>query len=214
MKKGYPLFLNLEGEPCLVFGGGKVALRKIQALLKRGAKVTCMSKEFCAPLGRLAKKARHPEGQRPEGSQILRFAQDDGLVLKRIRHERVSLNGARLVIAATSDREFNARVVRECRRRKIWVNVVDDPALCDFTVPAVMEKGPLQIAISTGGASPLFAKRLREELEKAIPESTGKMLERIGKARHLMTRHPEATKWPKDLRSFAPLRMTKGKTSQ
>jgi len=157
MKKGYPLFLNLEGERCLVFGGGKVALRKIQALLKRGARVTCVSKEFCAPVKKMK--------------------------IKRIRDSRIFLNGARLVIAATSDRAFNARVVRECRRRKIWVNVVDDPALCDFTVPAVMERGPLQIAISTGGASPLFAKRLREALEKAIPESTGKVLEKIGRIR-------------------------------
>ena len=164
MKKGYPLFLNLEGEPCLVFGGGKVAFRKIEALLKRGAKVTCVSKEFCVPLKKMK--------------------------LKRVRSSRISLNGARLVIAATSDREFNARVVRECRRQKIWVNVVDDPALCDFTVPAVMEKGPLQIAISTSGTSPLFAKRLREALEEVIPSSTGQLLEKIGAIRLKMVGAP------------------------
>jgi len=84
------------------------------------------------------------------------------------------------VIAATSDREFNRRVGEECRKKKIWVNVVDDPEFCDFYVPAVLERGPLQVAISTGGASPLFAKRLREELEKVIPVSIGQALEKIG----------------------------------
>jgi siroheme synthase-like protein len=87
------------------------------------------------------------------------------------------------VIAATSNRKFNERVARLSRRKRIWVNVVDDPELCDFTVPAVVERGPLQIAISTGGTSPLFARRLREELEKVIHPSTGRMLEKIGKIR-------------------------------
>jgi len=87
------------------------------------------------------------------------------------------------VIAATSDRDFNSRVTEACRKKKIWVNVVDDPELCDFYVPAVLERGPLQIAISTGGASPLFARRLREELEKVIPPSTGRLLEKLGEIR-------------------------------
>lgn len=196
MKKGYPLFLDLTGKSCLVFGGGRVALRKVQSLLKRGAKVTCVSKEFCRPLQLL--RARHDSG-RARQSRNTRLprpnfpleweigTRNDGgvLHLKRMTHHRISLNGARLVIAATSDREFNFRVARECRRRKIWVNVVDDPGLCDFTVPAVVERGPLQLAISTSGTSPLFARRLREELEKVIPVSTGKLLEKIGKARAL-----------------------------
>ncbi len=162
--KGYPLFLNLEGERCLVFGGGNVARRKIEALLKRGARITCVSQEFSNPLRNLAKKNR------------------SRLLLKRARG-RIRLDGARLVIAATSDLRFNAQVARTCRKAKVWVNVVDDPRLCDFYVPAVLERGPLQIAISTGGASPLFARRLREELEKVIPVSTGRLLEKIGTLR-------------------------------
>ena len=163
--KGYPLFLKLEGERCLVFGGGSVAWRKIQALLKRGAHITCVSQDFSSSLRNLAKKNR------------------SRLVLKKAQGGRIRLDGARLVIAATSDRRFNVQVARACRKEKVWVNVVDDPALCDFYVPAVLERGPLQIAISTGGTSPLFARRLREELEKVIPASTGRLLEKIGNLR-------------------------------
>ncbi len=162
---GYPLFLDLQGQRCLVFGGGEVATRKIEALLKRGAEVRCVSRDFSPSLRRLRRK---------KTSQ---------LILECFRGNRISLNGARLVIAATSERNFNARVARACRKKKIWVNVVDDPELCDFYVPAVLERGPLQVAISTGGASPLFARRLREELEKVIPASIGSMLERLGKVR-------------------------------
>ncbi len=168
---GYPLFLKLKGQRCLVFGGGEVALRKIQALLKRGALVTCRSKDFSPGLKKLAKKAKA------------------SLVLKKMgSQDSFSFNGSRLVIAATSDRGFNSRLARACRKKRILINVVDDPELCDFYVPAVVEKGPLQIAISTDGASPLFAKRLREELEKAIPDSTGEVLTKLGKIRDRVLR--------------------------
>ena len=185
---GYPLFLKLEGERCLVFGGGKVATRKIQSLLRCGALVTCVSKDF-------SKAIRNWAGKK-------KAALDSSLRLRLLRRASGAsrppaarlppgqgeagndeLNGAKLVIVATSDRDFNARVAKICRKKKILVNVVDDPKLCDFYVPAVLERGPLQVAISTGGASPLFARRLREELEKAIPVSTGKMLEKLGKIR-------------------------------
>lgn len=170
---GYPLFLNLEGQRCLVFGGGRVATRKVQALLKRGANVICLSKDFCEPLRKLA----NSKGARP----LLKL-------MKRKKGAWPLLNGARVVIAATSDRNFNARVARACRRKKIWVNVVDEPKLCDFMVPAVVQRGPLQIAISTEGRSPLFSRRLREELEKVIPSSTGRLLERLGKIRKKLLR--------------------------
>ena len=142
-----------------------MAARKIEALLKRGAYVTCVSKDFSPAIRNGVKK------NRPR------------LILKRVPNARLTFNGARLVIAATSDRDFNRRVARACRKKKILVNVVDDPELCDFYVPAVVQRGPLQIAISTEGKSPLFARRLREELEKVIPHSTGTVLEKLGRIR-------------------------------
>jgi siroheme synthase-like protein len=168
---GYPLFLKLEGRQCLVFGGGRVAARKIRALLKRGARVTCVSQDFSKALRDWAKRNR------------------SRLVLKRVGKGSTRQPLGRgnrapaLVVAATSDRNFNARVAQACRRKKIWVNAVDDPEFCDFYAPAILERGPLQIAISTGGTSPLFAKRLREELERVIPSSTGRLLEKLGRLR-------------------------------
>ena len=176
---GYPLFLNLQGQRCLVFGGGKVAARKIQALLKRGANVICISKDFCKPLKKW--RANGTSLRLKESSLVLTPASGLRRLDGALRKDE--WKGARLVVAATSDRDFNARVAQACRRLKIWVNVVDDPALCDFYVPAVVEKGPLQIAISTGGTSPLFARRLREELEKVIPSSAGRLLEKLGRIR-------------------------------
>jgi siroheme synthase-like protein len=163
---GYPLFLKLEGKRCLVFGGGEVAFRKVKTLLKSGARVLCVSKEFSEPLRKLARKS---------GSQ---------LTLRRGTKAAGFEPAPALVVAATSDRKFNARVAEACRKKRIWVNVADDPALCDFYAPAVFERGPLQIAISTGGASPLFAKKLREALEQAIPASTGKLLKKLERIRN------------------------------
>lgn len=184
---GLPLFLQLQGMRCLVFGGGEVAVRKVKALLRRGAKVMCVSRDFSKEMKRLAKNVGADlrvcpliPGRTHRSAPTLR--------LKRVgKHFRpVSfLNGARLVIAATSDRAFNARVACECRKRKIWVNAVDDPEFCDFYFPAIVERGPLQVAISTDGTSPFFARRLREELEKVIPRSTGRFLERLGKIRRV-----------------------------
>lgn len=167
---GYPLFLKLEGRRCLVFGGGEVGTRKVKSLLSRGAKVTCMSVEFSNDLRRMARKMKKQ------------------LTLQQWnRKSKISLGSAgrlpSLVIAATSDREFNRKVAKACNRKRIWVNAVDDPTACDFYVPAVVERGPLQIAISTDGASPLLAKKLRETFEKAIPESTGKLVARLGRIR-------------------------------
>lgn len=167
---GYPLFLKLEGRHCVVYGGGQVATRKIEALLRRGARVTCVSREFSKTLRNLARKDR--------SCLKLKFAETEKSAL--------SFDKATLVIAATSDRKFNARVAQACQKKRVWVNVVDDPAHCDFYAPAVVERGPLQIAISTNGTSPLFAKRLREEFEKIIPLSTGKFLEKLGRMRRKM----------------------------
>lgn len=196
---GYPLFLKLKGQRCLVFGGGEVALRKIQALLKRGALVTCMSKDFCESLMKLAKKNKQSlRLLRPPqyfGGLAMTGKGSQRPLVRQAHHPEPcrgarndELNGTRLVIAATSDRSFNSRLARACQKKRILINVVDDPELCDFYVPAVVEKGPLQIAISTDGASPLFAKRLREELEKAIPNSTGEVLTRLGKIRDKVRR--------------------------
>jgi precorrin-2 dehydrogenase/sirohydrochlorin ferrochelatase len=139
----YPIILDLADKPVLVVGGGGVALRKARDLADAGAHVHVVSPEFL-----------------PE------FTTDERLHLFPEPYEKHHLAGARLVVAATNDEAVNARVAAEARAAGALVNVVDRPELCDFIVPAQVRRGELLIAISTGGASPMFARRLRERLEK------------------------------------------------
>jgi precorrin-2 dehydrogenase/sirohydrochlorin ferrochelatase len=143
--KTYPVFALIENRPALVVGGGAVGERKVQDLLEAGARVTLVSPELTPTLAKLAGQGhiRYLEGSfKPE-----------------------HLEGMFLVIGATDDPEVNARVSAAARARGIWVNIADAPELCTFIVPAQVKRGPLTIAISTGGASPALARRLREDLE-------------------------------------------------
>ena len=144
----YPLFLNLAGEPVTVIGAGRVAQRKIRSLLAAGARVTAISPEATAPLRRLAR------------SRKIRW-------LHR-RYRTGDLPGARLVIAATDDPALNRRVCAEAKRRRLLVNCVTPPEAGNFIVPAVLRKGRVVVAISTGGASPALARELRRKLEQFL----------------------------------------------
>ncbi|MDN5347786.1 MAG: precorrin-2 dehydrogenase [Clostridia bacterium] len=148
MAKTYPIFIKLEGQECLVVGGGKVAERKTKSLLEAGAAVTLVSPRLTAGLWNLVEAGLLAWQQRP-------YREED-------------LEGKMLVFAATNDRETNARVARDCRRRGLLVNVSDDEKNSNFFVPAVARRGQLQIAVSTGGQSPALARYLRRRLEKEI----------------------------------------------
>lgn len=139
----YPAFIDLENKKTVVVGGGKVAERKILGLLDTGAKVTVLSPVITKRIEREKQKGR----------------------LRHIcrRYRKSDLKEAFLVIAATDDRNLNERVSRDA---PCLVNVVDVPKLCNFIVPSTMQRGPLTIAVSTGGVSPAFARSLRKELEK------------------------------------------------
>jgi len=138
----YPVVLDLAGRPVLVVGGGAVALRKARALADAGAEV------------RVVAPAIRPE-----------FAADGRLACLAERYDARHLAGMRLVVAATDDEAANARVAADAQAAGVLVNVVDRPALCDFIVPAQVRRGDLLVAVSTGGASPRFARHLRERLE-------------------------------------------------
>jgi precorrin-2 dehydrogenase/sirohydrochlorin ferrochelatase len=138
----YPAFLNLKGKKAVVVGGGKVAERKALSLLKSGAKVTVISPFLTVRLAR--EKSRE---------SIRHLAR---------RYRKNDLRGAFIVIAATDSPETNHSVGRDA---PALVNVVDVPAECNFIAPSVVKRGPLTIAISTGGISPAMSKALRKELE-------------------------------------------------
>jgi precorrin-2 dehydrogenase/sirohydrochlorin ferrochelatase len=144
--KTYPIFAIIEARPCLVVGGGAVGERKVQDLLLAGAQVTVLSRELTPALQELA-----------EAGQI-RYLKED--------FTPDHLKGMVLVLAATDDRQVNARVSAAAQAQGIWVNVADDPEFCTFIVPAQVKRGDLTLAISTGGASPALARKLRRELQQ------------------------------------------------
>jgi precorrin-2 dehydrogenase/sirohydrochlorin ferrochelatase len=138
----YPALLNLSNKKCVVVGGGKVAERKVASLVRCGAHVLVIS---------------------PELTTALKKYKATGTIRHQSReYRRGDLKGSFLVIAATSDDRINREVSREA---KILVNVADVPELANFVLPAVMRRGPLMIAVSTGGASPAMAAAIRMELE-------------------------------------------------
>ncbi len=140
----YPVFIDLKGRSVLVVGGGKVACRKIGHLMQAGAAITVVCTDYDVRIGLLA---------------------DKGLINLFVEpfSERF-LDSMWLVIAATDDNQVNRRVFELAEQRRILCNVVDVPSLCRFQVPAVVRRGDLQLAISTAGKSPAFAKYLKKQL--------------------------------------------------
>ena len=155
----YPAFLRLDGKRVLLIGGGAVAGRKAQALARCGARV----KVVAPRVGPAARRAA------------------ESVVERRFRAR--DLDGAALAVCATDDEVLNERVSALCRRRGIWANIVDRPRLCDFIVPAVVRRGPLSIAVSTGGASPFMARRLRRRLQNFLTPEDARLTAALKKMR-------------------------------
>ena len=160
----FPLFADLRGRSCLVVGGGEVALRKVRLLRAAGAAVTVNAPTLHAELAdwAVAGQIAHVPG----------------------RFRPVLLEGQWLAIAATDDRAVNREVWSEGSRRGLLVNSVDDPASSSFIVPAIVDRSPLVIAISSGGAAPVLARRLRQWLETALPRRLGALARLAGELRH------------------------------
>ncbi|MGI5920832.1 MAG: precorrin-2 dehydrogenase/sirohydrochlorin ferrochelatase family protein [Syntrophomonadaceae bacterium] len=159
----FPVFLNLYHKNCLIIGGGKVAERKAGDLLLYDARIKVVS---------------------PYAGDQIRHWSEQGVLSWEARVFRESdLKDVFLVFLATDDRVLNKRIVELCREKQILVNAVDDPPNCDFYVPSLVRQKSLAIAISTEGKSPLFAKRLREELEQIITYEYGEFVDLLGKVR-------------------------------
>jgi precorrin-2 dehydrogenase/sirohydrochlorin ferrochelatase len=154
--KTYPIFAIIEDQPGLVVGGGAVGERKVLDLREAGARVTVLSYELTPALQKLAQAGQ------------IRYLNED--------FTPEHLQGMALVMAATDDRQVNARVSAAARERGIWVNVADDPEFCTFIVPAQVKRGALTLAISTGGASPALASKLRQELQQRFGPEYGPYL--------------------------------------
>jgi len=140
----YPIFLDLKERPVLVVGGGRVALRKTKGLVEAGARVTVVSPEF-----------------QPEFEQL-------AVRLVRRKFRARDISGCVLVFAATNDRLANHRIGVVAKGKGVFANIADSPEECDFLVPARVQHGRIQIAVSTGGENPRLAADLRRELERQL----------------------------------------------
>ncbi len=152
----YPIFLELSGRRVVVIGGGAVALRKAQSLLAAGARVVVVAEHI--------------------DDMLTIHSQAANAELVKSKYSKDYLVGAALVIAATNKPELNRRIYKDCQELEILCNVVDEPELCDFFVPAVVKRGDLQIAIGTDGHSPAYAGHIRKKLEQIFTDKHGEFL--------------------------------------
>ena len=155
-----PIFINVKNRPCLVIGGGEAARGKIDLLLKSNAHVEVIADRLCSAVNILKDK-------------------------EYIHHQEVLLSPDhlqeyRLVFVATDDEELREFISKSARERNIPVNVVDCPELCTFTMPSIIDRSPLLIAVSTSGRSPTLARIIRSRLEATFPQSYGRLAKMIG----------------------------------
>ena len=167
----FPIFLKLTGRPCIVIGGGEIAASKIDSLLAAEARVTVVAPTASA--------------------RIVDMSESGEILWHRREYKQGDLAGQFLAVAATSDAAVNRAVFAEAEAAGILVNAVDDPPFCDFYFPSVVRRGDLQIAISTAGASPALAQRLRKEIDALLPLDVGEWLAELGSLRReILQREP------------------------
>ena len=154
-----PLFLDVKNMPCLIVGGGVIAERKVSILARANANITIIAPEITAEIERNIKRKNIKWLQK-------NFTASD-------------IKNFQIVIAATNDRAVNAEVAALCKEQNILVNTADDSKNCDFILPSVIDRSPVQIAVSTGGASPVLARMLRTKLENCTPASYGHLAKLI-----------------------------------
>jgi uroporphyrin-III C-methyltransferase/precorrin-2 dehydrogenase/sirohydrochlorin ferrochelatase len=159
----FPIFVNLKDRPCLVVGAGNIAARKVDLLLRAGAKVTVIARHISPPLAQLAAEHRLTAAERD-------FAPDD-------------VQGFTLVISATDNAQTNQAVAAAAQTHNILVNVVDSPKLCGFILPAIIDRSPLVVAFSSGGVAPVLARLLRAKIESVIPPEFGRLAQLAEKFR-------------------------------
>jgi precorrin-2 dehydrogenase/sirohydrochlorin ferrochelatase len=159
----FPMFVKLQGRPVLVVGAGKIGEAKIRALLETGASIRVVALE---------------------ASQVVReWSRSGVIVLEERAFAPADLDGAFLAVIATSVRELNETAYAEAQKRGVLCNVVDVPEQCDFYYPAIVQRGDLQIAISTSGQSPALARHLREQLEKQFGPGYADWVTELGATR-------------------------------
>ncbi len=156
----FPILIDLRRFPCLVVGGGRVALRKVLSLLEFDASVTVVSPRICRELTKLSARGR--------------------VKLIRKPYSWADLSNIKIVFSATNSPGINRTVSRDCRRKGILLNVADGPSLCDFIMPATLKRGDLSVSVSSQGRAPFYTREMKRRLETLIPDSVGEVTDLAG----------------------------------
>lgn len=165
----FPLFLKLNKKNCLVVGAGEVAARKIELLIRAGAIITVIAKEI--------------------GASVSQIQTEPPLIIKKRAFITADVKKFHLVISATNDSTVNQQVADSASKLNIPINVVDNPALCSFIFPAIIDRSPIIAAVSSGGASPVLARLLRAKIESIIPPAYGNLAHLAEKFRTQVKQH-------------------------
>ncbi len=176
----FPIFLKLKNKMCLVVGGGRVAERKVKKLLEADAAITVIAPEITEELENLAKRTK--------------------IVYKNENYKPGNLHAYFLVIASTDSDVINNMINSEAEENNILVNSVDDPENCNFIVPSLLERGDLQIAVSSSGKVPYFTKKLRQYLEKMFYQEMGKDIDKLHVLRKNIIKETKNIKNNKDIK--------------
>ena len=165
----FPVFLRLSDRQVLVVGGGDVACRKVDLLLRANANITVVSPELHA--------------------YLCTYVEEGKITYLKKCYEQNDLTGFDQIWATTNHRELNHRIYKEATERGLWVNVVDDPQYCHFITPSIVDRSPIQVAISSGGASPVLIRYLRERFETFLPQNLSVLADFAGKQRERIKQH-------------------------
>lgn len=168
MPRYYPVMLDIRERPVIVIGGDRIAAEKATALAASGARVSVISPDFCA--------------------ELLDLAERGAVTLRRKSYEPGDLAGAFVVVAATTDERMIEAIWQETQSRNQPVNIVDVPRYCTFILPSVLRRGKLTVAVSTEGASPSLAKRIRQQLEEVFPPAYEAYIDLAAQARASLRR--------------------------
>ncbi len=158
-----PVFFSINGRDCLVVGGGKVARRKVELLLRAGARVT------------VAAPAIEPT--------LAEMVREESIIHLSDKFNPSMLKGKTLVISATEKNEVNRQVAEAAHKARLPINAVDDPELSSFIFPAIVDRSPVLLAVSSGGKSPVLARLLKARLESLVPAAYGGLAELAGEFR-------------------------------
>ncbi|WP_246247070.1 siroheme synthase, partial [Candidatus Methylobacter favarea] len=165
----FPIFVKLKNQDCLVIGAGEVAARKIELLARAGAKITVIAKEI--------------------GATVADLQRVYDLILLEKDFSPEDMHKFRLVVSATDNAETNRLVAKTAEAQNIPVNVVDNPELCSFIFPAIIDRSPIIAAVSSGGAAPVLARLLRARIESVIPPAYGRLAHLAEKFRATVKLH-------------------------